>query len=211
MWLRMRQFWTEEKWIRVTDEEQALEFVGINIPITAVEKLLEQQSGKSIDQLKKINGEAVDAFIQQETMTNPAMGQVVETRNDVKTLDMDIILEEVQETATLQQEQFETLANLAGTRVDPVMFETLLELSVMKNKDKILQKFKGDDDQAKAQAAMQQEAMQIEKAEKIADIKQKEADTQKTLSEIQLNEAKTKDELASAIERVGKTSTLPLQ
>ena len=30
MWMRVGQFWTEERWVRVTDEAQAPQFIGVN-------------------------------------------------------------------------------------------------------------------------------------------------------------------------------------
>jgi hypothetical protein len=109
IWLRMRQFWTEEKWVRVSDNENALRFVGLNVPIRMVEKQLEESSGMDINKIRERNPDAVDAFIEQEIQANPAMGQVVEKRNDVKVLEMDIVLEDVPDTAIIQQEQFEML------------------------------------------------------------------------------------------------------
>lgn len=222
IWLRMRQFWQEEKWIRVTDEENAMRFVGLNVPVSRAEKLLEQQSGRDINKLREINKEAVDQFIQQEIQQDPTMGEIVEKRNDVKELEMDIIIEEAPETVTLQQEQFETLANLSAARADPMMFEALIMASSLKNKEEILEKFRGDPEQARqqqqAQAEKEEQLNQILMAQKQVEIEGLQAnnqklvaDTQKVLSEIPLNEAKAKDELASAIERVGKTSALPLQ
>ncbi|MCK5616627.1 hypothetical protein KAR91_82970 [Candidatus Pacearchaeota archaeon] len=211
IWLRMRQFWTEEKWVRVTDNENALRFVGINVPITMVEKQLEESAGMDINKIRERNPDAVDAFIKQEIQANPALGQVVEKRNDVKQLEMDIILEEVPDTAIIQQEQFEMLANLAGTRGDPQMFEALLSLSNMPNKDAVLEKFKPDEQAQQQQAQAQQQVMEMETADKMADIAKKQAEAQKTVAEIPLVEAQTKDELASAVERVGKTSTMGLQ
>ncbi len=211
IWLRMRQFWTEEKWVRVTDNENAMRFVGINVPIRLVEKRLEEESGMDINKLYEKNRQAVEAFIQQEVQSNPEMAVVVETRNNVKELEMDIILEEVPDTAILQQEQFDTLANLAGTRGDPQLFEALLELSNIPNKESVLEKLKPDDQAQAAQAQAQQQVIEVEMADKAADIAKKQAETQKTMSEIPLNEAKAKDELASAMERVGKTSVMGLQ
>ena len=31
MWARMRQFWTAEKWMRVTDDERNVKWVGLNV------------------------------------------------------------------------------------------------------------------------------------------------------------------------------------
>jgi hypothetical protein len=34
IWNRIRQFWTAQDWIRVTDDMQNLRWVGINVPVT---------------------------------------------------------------------------------------------------------------------------------------------------------------------------------
>lgn len=218
IWCRIKQFWTEEKWVRVTNNDKAMKFVGLNIPITRIEKMLEQKSKMDISDLRDRDPELVDQFIQQSIAEDPLMGQVVEKRNDVVEMEMDIIVEEAPETIVLQQEQFEILANLAGTRADPQMFKALVKLSFLPNKDEILDELEPDEGQAQAQAEAQAQAIQIQMAEKMADIEEKQTKAQKNQAEIQeilsnipLNEAKAKDELASAIERIGKTSTLPIQ
>ena len=77
--------------------------------------------------------------------------------------------------------------------------------------------FEPDDQAQQAAAEQQNQAAQVQMAQiqtelenRQADTIKKQAEAQKTLSEIPLNEAKTKDELASAVERVGKTSALPI-
>jgi hypothetical protein len=219
IWLRMRQFWPKEKWIRVSDDENAMRFVGLNVPITRAEKTMEDQSGRTIEDIRSQAGsDIVDEFIQLAVSQNPLMGEVVETRNDVKRLEMDIILEEVPDTAIIQQEQFDTLANLAAVRGDPQMFEALLMLSTIKGKKDVLDKFKPDEKSQQAQAEAQNQVIQIETAERVASIENKQADTKKkqaetaeTISNIPLNEARTKDEMASAVERVGRASVIGLQ
>ena len=215
IWYRMKQFWTEEKWIRVTNEQDVMRFVGLNVPITRIEKMMEEQSGMSIDKIRENAGQEVDQFIQQAVSQNPLMGQIVETRNNVVEMDMDIVVEEAPDTFVQQQEQFQTLAQLAGTRADPDMFKALVKLSSLPNKDEILEMFEPKDDpQAQQQA---QAAQQLQMAQFQADMEEQQAGTEKTKAEIQkimsevvLNDAKTKDELASAVERVGKVSELPV-
>lgn len=209
IWLRMKQYWTEEKWIRVSDNENATRFVGINVPITKAEAIMEQNSGMSIESLREQEGaERVDAVLAQAIQADPSMGEVIETRNDVKKLNMDIIIEEVPDTAVLQQEQFETIANLAASRTDPMMFEALVKLSSMSNKEEVLKMFRPDENAAKAQAQAQQAAAQLEMMDRQADIENKQAETQKTLSEIPLNEAKTAGERASAVEKIDRAARL---
>lgn len=216
IWARIKQFWNEEKWVRVTDDENAAKFVGINVPITRIEKMLEQQTRMMIDEVRDKAGDEVDDFVQMATQQNPLMGQVVEVRNDVAQIDMDIVVEDAPETYIQQQEQFETLAQLAGTRADPEMFKALVKLSQIPNKDDILEMFEPDKQQQAAIAQAQQQQQAIEQAVIQTDIENKQADTAKTkvdimkvMSEINLNEAKAKDEMASAVERVGRVSALP--
>ncbi|MEY4414962.1 MAG: hypothetical protein RIQ53_2255, partial [Pseudomonadota bacterium] len=42
VWNRIRQFWTAEKWIRVTDDERNVRFVGLNQPMTLGQQLLDE-------------------------------------------------------------------------------------------------------------------------------------------------------------------------
>jgi hypothetical protein len=210
IWSRIKQFWTEEKWVRVTDEEDAMKFVGLNTPITRIEKMMEEQSGKDISDIRQQAGDQVDQFIEQALARDPSLGQVVETRNNVAEIDMDITLEEAPDTATIQQEQFDTLAQLAGSRADPQMFDILLQLSTLKGKDKIMDKFKGDPQAQQAQQEQQAQAMQVQQAQIMADIEKTNSETQKNLADVQLKASQTKDEEASAMERIANVSMVGL-
>ena len=221
IWARIKQFWTQEKWIRVTDnvkDRQVARFVGLNVPITRVEKMIEQRTGMDImDVGDTVGGDVLDEFIQMSIQQNPLLGEPVETRNNVAEMHMDIVIEESPDTITQQNEQFQVLAQLAGTRADPLMFEALLKLSNIPNKEDVLEMFKPNEQQQQAQAQAQQQVMDMEMADKAADIESKQADVAKTAAEIQkimseilLNQAKTKDEMASAVERVGRTSAIGL-
>ena len=42
IWCRIRQFWNEERWVRVTDNENNVRFVGVNRPITMLQAMAEQ-------------------------------------------------------------------------------------------------------------------------------------------------------------------------
>jgi len=101
---RIRQFWTEEMWVRVTDDEENTKFVGLNVPITMGEEIV-----------AKIKQEQRQPT-QEEAMLlqSPAAGQVVGTRNNIAATDVDIIIDEQPDVVTLQAEVFETLAPLAG-------------------------------------------------------------------------------------------------
>ena len=47
-WNRVKQFWTEETWVRVTDDEQKLKFVGLNVPIQNGELAAQKLAGSGL-------------------------------------------------------------------------------------------------------------------------------------------------------------------
>lgn len=182
-WYRIRQFWDEETWFRVTDNEESSRWVGLNVPVTMIEKMAEEKTGLDLAEVRKKFG----AEIMQMSQQNPQLGQTVETRNDVVSMDVDINIETAPDTMTIQQEQFEVISALAqayaGTP-DAIPFEFVLRLSSLRNKKEILDKMKGDpviaEQQAQEQAIVKQLMLEKEGAE------------------IDLTEAKTKSELAKA-------------
>jgi hypothetical protein len=213
VWSRIKQFWKEEKWVRVTDNDDTMRFVGLNIPVTKGEKMLEEQAGKSIDEIREQGGsEQVDQMLQEMAQQDPTVMEVVEKRNDVPRLDMDILLENAPDTLTIQQEQFDTLAQLAGTRADPQMFNALLKLSTLKNKDEVLELVNGSSEDAQqaqqAQAQMNNKMLELEMAIKQLEIGKTESEIAKNIADVKLKEAQSKDEMASAVERVGKTAAI---
>jgi len=131
IWNRIRQYWTAEKWVRVTDEEENLRWVGLNQRVTLEQKLMEmpkQEAMAFADQIGLVAGD-------------PRLAQPVEVKNDVTQLDVDIIVEEGQDVATLQIENFEALAGLAKAGV-PIPPEALVKASSLRNKEQIIEAMK---------------------------------------------------------------------
>lgn len=146
LWMRVRQFWTEETWIRVTDDERNVRFVGLNRPVTHAEKLKE-------------------AGVPALNPNDPQMGLVVEKANEVEKMDVDIIIEDAPDTIAIQQEQFEVIAQLAQAQPqNPALFEMVVELSTMRNKDKVLERLKGGSNPEQQQAMQAQLQAQQEAA-----------------------------------------------
>lgn len=133
VWDRIRQFWTEPRWIRVTDDPQAAQFIGVN----------------------------------QMVMT-PMGPQMV---NPVGQIDVDIIVDQSPEYATLRAEQFDTLAKLAGQGY-PIPPQIMLEASDLPEKAKLMESLKGDPQQS----AMQQ---QMAMRGAVAEIEGKEASAER--------------------------------
>lgn len=131
VWLRIKQYWTAEKWVRVTDDERNMRWVGLNQPVTLEQKLNEMPP-------EEAQGLANELMLYPG---DPRLQEVVEVKNEVAKIDVDIIVEEGQDVATLQIENFETLAGLAKAGM-PIPPDVLIEASSLRNKDQILEKMK---------------------------------------------------------------------
>ncbi len=194
VWCRIRQHWKEERWVRVTDNEQNLRFVGMNKQITALQKISEQMgvTKENLPQLQQAaqagDPQAVQMLQQlQQLAQDPRSQQVVEVENNVAELDVDIIVDEGIDTPTVAAEQFDTLAKmipaLGAVGQAPWVVEMLIQASSLRNKDALLDKMKetqeaaqGQPDpaqaqmQAEAQAAQQQAQMDAQLAQEKAQL-----------------------------------------
>jgi hypothetical protein len=127
-------------------------------------------------------GEALEAQGQEippELAQDPRLQQVVGVENQVKDMDMDIILTEAPDTVNIQAEQFELLLNFAAQRPDAIPVEMLLEMSSLRGKDAIIERLTGQSPEAQeqfqAQQAKQARAEQLLAAEKVSEINKNEA------------------------------------
>lgn len=122
IWNRIKQYWREEKWIRVTDDPHNLRWVGLNAK-------------------------------------DPKTGQKV---NDIAALDVDIVIDDAPDSVTMQAEEFTALSEMVKSGI-PVPPDAIIEASNLKNKDKILQRMRGQLEippQVKEQIQQMQEEMQ---------------------------------------------------
>lgn len=142
-WNRIKQFWTDERWIRVTDNEQNAKFVGLNRQMTVRDVLQEE-------------GEDVSMF-----EGDPRLDAISKIENPVSDIDVDIIIEDSPDIVTQQQEEFRNLIDLAGVGVTFDQ-EVYIKSSQLRNKQEILKGLKGKDEAAQQQIAQQQEAQNAE-------------------------------------------------
>lgn len=154
-WYRIRQFWTGPMWIRVTDSEENMKWVGLNQPYTLGQQILDQERKK---------GAQVTPEQEQFMMTRPEAQMQVGVKNQIAQLQVDIIIDRAPDTVTLQQEQFQTLAELApqAGAMPPQMFEMLIEASALRNKRQILDKMRGKDENNKIPPQVQQQMQQMQ-------------------------------------------------
>jgi hypothetical protein len=169
VWHRIKQYWTEEKWVRIRDDEGAPKFVALNRPITAAEMV----------QIAQANGMPLHPELVQIAALTPT--RTMAKRNDVTQLDVDIVIDEMPDVVTLQQEQFADLITLAqaGVIFPPDVY---LDASNLRNKKGLKEKLKGGEDpqaqavaQAQAELAMRGAAAKVAKDEAAAEKTSQEA------------------------------------
>lgn len=181
VWARVRQFWTAERWIRVTDDERNVRYVGLNKPVTALQAIAKQM-GVSKDNIADAPPEVQQQL--QMLAQDPRAQMVVAIENNVNELDVDILVDEGVDTPTIQAEQFSQLSQIfpaAPENIKPKVFELLIRNSSFREKDEVLEALNAPPppEQVQMQQVMQQMQMMLAQLE----IAQKEANVRKTESE----------------------------
>ncbi len=166
MWNRARQFWTQERTLRITDRDPAsagFRFVTVNTT-------------------------------RPQPITGPLGTQIGEVEsNTLKDMDMDITMQLTPDFLSQQHETFEMMAELAGRGGDITPTALLLMAPHFHNKDKVMEQMQRDKEQQfKLLEAQQKTAAALAEQE----VANKRADTRKKGSEAQLNTAKAAEILA---------------
>lgn len=213
VWSMIKLYWQGEKWVRVTDDDDNIRFVGFNRPVTLAEVLLKQavEQGIPEDEAKAKLREAA-----QNPQRAAELQRVVEIERVPSDMSMDIILDEIPDMANIQQEQFKELTDLAKAGV-PLPPKLLIKASSLRNKKELLDELEEQENAAQAdpmaQAAQkiqmdgamaEVEKLRAEVEEIRADTAKKQAEIEKTLAEI----GKTK---AETVERLARADTYDLQ
>jgi hypothetical protein len=148
IWNRIRQYWTAEKWIRVTDDERNIKWLGMNVDPAQVQMLAQQNPQAA----QKIAG---------------VVGNVAE-------LDCDIILDASPDGITPQLEQFQMLVELKKFDANNELpFRAIMRAAPnLKDKDKFLDEM---DRAQEANGQQAKEAAAIQKAGAIAQVKEVES------------------------------------
>jgi hypothetical protein len=188
-WLCVRQFWTAPMWIRVTDNEDNLKFVGLNQPVTngdAMARELQRQQMSPEEKAMAVQQIAQDPRSQLPALQNgkPMLD------NSVAEMDVDIIISRTQDSINVQAEQFEMLASIADKRPE-VPFEVLVEMSQLRSETKKLIKDKisgADDPNAQKMAQMAELMQQLQVALAQANVRKTESEAAK--NEAAVNESK---------------------
>lgn len=189
IWDLIRQYKQAEWWVRVTDNENNVKFVGLNRPVTMREELEKRLASKGAPP------EMIGQYLDEQQAMGAPLDQVIKTENQPTRMFMDITLEEVPDMANIQEEQFQALVKLAPAVTFPP--EIYLQASSLRNKRELIEKMNS----ANAPAVDPVEA----EAKKIAieqTIKKTEAEIEKLLSEA----LKTRVEADMAMLPVGQVT-----
>jgi rhodanese-related sulfurtransferase len=169
MWCRGRQHWTAPMYVRVTEDEGAPSFLGINQP---------PEGGQPVPDPANPTQQLVQG--EQPVFQMPNGEQVLGYENAIGELDIDIMIDRTPDTANLQQEQFQMLLELVPIYgPQEVPFDDVLEASTMPNKRKIIEKRK-----ARAEQASQMQGPQQELAQRgaVAEVTKTEAEAALTIA-----------------------------
>ena len=202
IWSMIRQYKTEEWWVRVTDDEQSTKWVGFNRPVTAGEQFVKELERQGIPE------EEIQAELQAIASTpegEAELNHVVGVENVPAEMDMDVILEEIPDIANVQQEQFNELAKVISTGLQPgdPRLKLLITASNLRNKKQLIDMIDGDNADPQQMQLIQQNAA-LDVAAKQAAIEETRSKTLKNLAQaedIDFNQALPPDQLANGIDQ----------
>lgn len=128
IWMRIRQFWTNERWIRVSKVD-GTSFIGLNRKVTLAEELTLLPPDQRAAMMQHL----------QIQPNDPRLSQVVRIEHPVEDMDVDIKMTDGGDFITLQAEQFAQLAALAqsGVQIPP---DVLIAASSLLNKKELLER-----------------------------------------------------------------------
>jgi len=185
VWARIKQFWPKEKWIRIVDDQEALRWVGFNIEMT-VQEVLEEKINDESEELH-VRKMAAQQFTQMIQNEDPALQEIVEVRNPIAELDVDLILDQSFDVINMEEEQFQMLAQFAQS--GDVDFLDLVEVSQLRGKEELIEKVEkrraaaaeaqgGAQQLAAQQAQVQNENTQADTAQKFTKAQQTQVETE---------------------------------
>lgn len=154
IWNRVRQFWTAEKWVRVTDDERNVKWVGMNVDPSRLQF----------------------ASPEEQQMIAGVVGNVAE-------LDVDIIIDEAPDSVTPALEQWQALVELAKSGI-PIPPDVLIRSAPnLKDKDQLIERMKeaqGADPMQEANVRLELEGKQADNQKTQAETAKIMAETQRT-------------------------------
>lgn len=163
-WERCKQYWTAPDYIRVTGDEQAPEFIGINQPVMGTQpQIVAGPDGMPMQSQVPV---------------------VLGYKNALAEMNVDIEIDSVPDTANLAAEQFQALVDLArsGVQLPP---KALIMASSLPDKRKVLEELDQPNPMAEMQGQIAQMMAQLEAMQRQADIEKTQSETAENLAQAQ--------------------------
>lgn len=135
-WLAAREFWAGERWIRVSDDLEGAQWVGLNRRITLADELGAMPPDQRAQTMQQM----------MLTPDDPRLGMVVRTENDISDLAVDIVVEEGADVPAQAAEQFQALSQMVPALPPPMQmpaWKVLIASSSLKDKGKLLEMLDG--------------------------------------------------------------------
>lgn len=179
IWNRIKQYWKEEKWIRVTDDQANVRFVGLNRQVSKGQMAMEQAQSQNLPP------EQMQALAQQIAADPSA--QEMTTQNNVAELDVDIVIDDAPDSVTMQEEEFVALSEMVKSGI-PIPPMAIIEASNLKNKHKILQQMQQGQINPEQVKKMQEEMQKLAQENQVLKADQ-QTEQQKIATKAQADQA----------------------
>lgn len=228
LYFLIRQYWTEEKWLRVRDNEgsKGYKFVAINKRMSRLERyqeILEKTQdergalqavlGKDFEAAQQIATQLAKQLAQQTGQTpgpeivnklmlrSPQMQQDY-IANNIAQADVDIIIDTGSDVSVVEHEEFQDLVQLKSRGVD-IPLQLIIEASGLRSKQKLLamlnkQPSPEEQQAAQAQQQLQMQTVQSQIAVLTAEAQKSQAEAAKVAAEMQTEQAKMREITAKA-------------
>lgn len=179
VWYRIRQYWTAEKWIRVTDDERNVKWVVMNPDMQNLQMMAQQ-----------------DPNLQQ---------QISGVVQNVAELECDIIIDEAPDAVTPALEQWQAIVELEKAKPGTFPTDVLIEAAPnLRNKDKLIERLNQPNEQAAKQQQVQEAMIGAEIEEKQQSAFLKNAQGQKALVDAQLAPMKARHDASIDIANISQ-------
>ena len=188
IWRRIRQGWTAPEWIRVTDNQDNVRFVGLNKP--KMQPLVMPGTGQPI--MNPQTGQPV-----MQPVIDPMTGRPAIEQNDIAALGVDITIQDAPKMGQLRIESFQTIAELAKMvpSLQQLPAEAWLKLSGIDNYAEVIDMMK-----AQAQSQAQQPPNPVEQIK-----------LQGAQAQIAKTQAEAQSDQATAVHKVALSKQIEVQ
>jgi hypothetical protein len=165
IWKRIRQGWTGPEWIRVSDDQKNIRFVGLNKP--AMQPLIIPGTNQPV--MDPQTGQPM-----MQPVIDPMTGRPKIEQNDIATLGVDITIEDAPKMGQLRIESFQTIAELAKMvpSLAQMPAEAWLKLSGIDNYAEVITMIAAQQQQAAQQPPNPAQQLQVAGAQ--AEIQKKQ-------------------------------------